>query len=71
MTSLIASHAFGTGEARVKYSSGAGKIQRAVLGYASEPAAVSAFSLNYSDAGLFGFHVVAKKSDIGKVNIFI
>ncbi len=29
--------------------------------------AVSSFNANYSDAGLFGFHVVADKSDAGKV----
>ena len=67
MASVIASHAFGTGAARVKYSSGVGRIQKAALPYASLPAAVSAFNANYSDAGLFGFHVVADKKDIGKV----
>jgi len=38
-----------------------------VSALASQPMAVSSFNANYSDAGLFGFHVVADKSDAGKV----
>jgi ubiquinol-cytochrome c reductase core subunit 2 len=67
LLSSLVSHAFGTGGPRVKYSSGGSKIEKSVSALASNPMAVSSFSANYSDAGLFGFHVVAGKSDIGKV----
>lgn len=47
----------------VKYGSGAGKLNQAVLG----AGAVSALNLNYSDAGLFGFVAAAPANDAGKV----
>ena len=68
MASGILSHAFGTGS-RIKWSAGASRISRAALPLASQPAAVSSFSLNYSDAGLFGFHIVADRDDAGKVSV--
>lgn len=61
------SHAFGTGGPRVKYSSGGSRLERTAAALASNPVAVSTFNSNYSDAGLFGFHVVAKSNDVGKV----
>lgn len=67
LLSSLVSHAFGTGGPRVKYSSGGSKIEKSVSALASSPMAVSSFNANYSDAGLFGFHVVANKSDVGKV----
>ena len=67
LVSAIVSHAFGTGGPRVKYSMGASKIEKSALSYANQPAAVSSFNANYSDAGLLGFHVVANKSDAGKL----
>lgn len=67
LLSALASHAFGTGGPRVKYSAGGSKVEKSVSALAAGPMAVSSFSANYSDAGLFGFHVVAGKSDVGKV----
>jgi hypothetical protein len=63
----VLAHAFGTGGPRVKYSLGGSRIEKAALSLASQPAAVSSFNANNSDAGLFGFHIVANKSDAGKV----
>lgn len=65
--SSLMSHAFGCGGPRVKYSAGGSRIEKAVSALASGPMAVSAFSSNYSDAGLVGFHVVANRTDVGKV----
>jgi len=67
LASGIVSHAFGTGGPRVKYSLGGSRVEKSVLGVASKPAAVSSFNNNYSDSGLFGFHVVATSKDVGKV----
>lgn len=67
LLSSLVSHAFGTGGPKIKYSSGGSKIEKSVSALASNPMAVSSFSVNYTDAGLFGFHVVAGKSDVAKV----
>lgn len=67
LASGIVSHAFGSVVNRVKYSSGSTKLAKAVLPLASEPAAISSFNANYTDSGLFGFHVVGDKKDIGKL----
>jgi len=67
VASAVLSHAFGTGGPRVKYSSGGSRLERTAAALASNPVAVSTFNSNYSDAGLFGFHVVAKSNDVGKV----
>ena len=66
----LASHLFGTGPQRVKYASSS-KLSKALLPLASQPFAASAFNFNYSDTGLFGFHLVADQNDVGKVAIFI
>jgi len=66
LASGILSHAFGTGP-RIKWNDGASRITRSCLPLASQPALVSTFNLNYSDAGLFGFHVVANRDDAGKL----
>lgn len=66
LASGILSQAFGTGP-RIKWSDGASRITRACLPLASKPALVSSFNLNYSDAGLFGFHVIADRDDTGKL----
>lgn len=65
--SQLVSHAFGTGGPRVKYSAGGSKMEKKVSALAQHPMAVSSFNTQYSDAGLLGFHVVADKSDVGKV----
>jgi len=67
LASAVVSHAFGTGGPRIKYSAGANRLERSVLSLSSQPAAVSSFNTNYSDSGLFGFHLVANSKDIGKV----
>jgi len=67
LASRVASYALGTGGARIKYSSGASRLERVVVPLAREPAAVSTFNFNYSDAGIFGVHVVGNKSDVAKV----
>jgi len=67
LLSALVSHAFGQGGPRVKYSSGGSRIEKSVSPLASNPMAVSSFNANYTDSGLFGFHVVANKSDVGKV----
>lgn len=67
LLSSLVSHAFGFGGPKVKYSSGGSRLEKSVSALANQPMAVSSFSSNYSDAGLLGFHVVADKSDVGKV----
>ena len=69
LASGILSHAFGTGP-RIKWNDGASRITRSCLPLASQPALVSSFNLNYSDAGLFGFQVIANRDDTGKVVAF-
>ena len=71
LASGIAAHAFGTGGPRVKYSAGGSKLEKTVLPSASNPAAVSSFNANYSDSGLFGFHLVTSSKDAGKVIFFL
>ncbi len=66
LASAIVNQAFGTGP-RVKWSDGANRVANAVLPLATEPASVSSFNVNYSDTGLFGFHVVTTTNDAGKV----
>jgi ubiquinol-cytochrome c reductase core subunit 2 len=63
----LLSHVFGTGGPRIKYSSGGSRVEKATAALASSPSAVSSFNASYSDAGIFGFHVVANKTDVGKV----
>lgn len=65
--SNLVSHAFGTGGPRVKYSAGGSKMEKSVAALAAGPMAVSAFNASYSDSGLLGFHVVAGRTDVGKV----
>ena len=65
--SAIAAHALGTGP-RVKYSANSGRVARAALPAAKNPALLSTFNSLYTDTGLFGFHVIANKSDVAKVN---
>ena len=67
LASALASHAFGTVFNRVKYSNGATRLSKSVLSLATQPAAVTSFNANYSDTGLFGFHLVGNKNEIGKV----
>lgn len=72
LLSSLLGHAFGTGGPRVKYSAGGSRMEKSASAVSSGPMAVSSFNVNYSDAGLFGFHVVAGKSDAAKVtkNVF-
>jgi hypothetical protein len=67
LASSLASHAFGAEGARIKYAIGSSKTTRAVLQLAKEPASLASFNANYSDQGLFGFHVIANKQDVGNV----
>jgi len=67
LASGVLSHAFGAEGPRIKYSTGYNKLSRAVGPHASQPALATSFNANYSDTGLFGFHVIANKSDVGKV----
>ena len=67
LASGIVCHAFGTGGPKVKYSLGGSKLEKSVLPAASNPAAVSAFNANYTDSGLFGFHLVVDSKDARKV----
>jgi len=67
LASGIVCNAFGTGGPRVKYSLGGSRLEKSVLPSARNPAAVSAFNANYSDSGLFGFHLVASSKDAGKL----
>lgn len=64
--SNIFSNALGNGP-RIKYSSGSNKLAKAVGAVASQPAMAGAFNANYSDAGLFGIHIIGQANDIGKV----
>lgn len=66
LLSSLASHAFGSGGPKIKYSAGGSKLEKSLSALAAEPLAVSSFSCNYTDGGLLGFHVVADKSDVGK-----
>lgn len=67
MATGIVSHAFGESPFRVKHSRGSSKLAKVAAAQSTEPASASAFNSNYSDTGLFGFHIVADKNDIGKV----
>ncbi|RNA42134.1 cytochrome b-c1 complex subunit mitochondrial [Brachionus plicatilis] len=67
LASALASHAFGSVYSRIKYSNGATRLSRSVLPLAREAAGVTSFNANYSDAGLFGFHLVGNTNDIGKL----
>ena len=67
LVSGVVSHALGENPFRVKYSRGSSKLAKVASSQASEPASVSTFNNHYSDTGLFGFHIVADKDDIGKV----
>lgn len=66
IASGIVSHAFGESPIRVKYSRGSSKLAKAVLSQTSDLVTVGTFNTNYSDTGLFGFHLVGDKNDIGK-----
>jgi ubiquinol-cytochrome c reductase core subunit 2 len=66
LAALLASHALGTGGERIKRSL-SNKLSRSLLQLAGQPASVSSFNLSYSDAGLFGFHIIANKHDVGKL----
>ncbi len=66
MAALLASHGLGTGGERIKRSL-SNKLSRSLLQIAGQPASISSFNLSYSDAGLFGFHIIANKNDVGKV----
>jgi hypothetical protein len=70
LAASLASHVFGAEGARVKYAAGSSKTTRAVLQSTKEPASLASFNINYSDAGLFGFHVIANKQDVGNVSNF-
>jgi ubiquinol-cytochrome c reductase core subunit 2 len=60
-------HAFGTGP-RVLHTAGSNRISKACLpGATHGPAMIAAFNMNYSDSGLFGFHVLANKGDAQNV----
>lgn len=67
LLSQLASHAFGTGGPRIPYSAGGSRLEKSVSALSANPMAVSAFSASYTDAGLLGFHVVANRTDVGKV----
>lgn len=67
LVSALASHAFGSVSGRIKYSNGASRLSRSVLPLARESAGVTSFNVNYSDSGLFGFHLIGSSNDIGKV----
>jgi len=62
----VLKHILGVGP-HVKYSSGASNLAKATNSAASNPHHVSAFTANYSDAGLFGITVTANNSDVVKV----
>lgn len=67
IAAAVLQNIMGTGP-RIKYSSNANaKITQAAAQATTNPFAVSTINLNYTDSGLFGFHVVAGKSDVGKV----
>lgn len=66
LASAVLSQALGTGP-RIKYSDGSNRLTRNVLPLATQPAAVSAFNLSYTDSGLFGVHVVSNRVDSGKL----
>ncbi|CAL1528690.1 unnamed protein product [Lymnaea stagnalis] len=68
LPSEVLKHILGTGP-HIKYSSGTATsaLGKAVLQATDSPFAVSSFSANYTDAGLFGFTAVAPKSEIEKV----
>lgn len=66
LVAALVSQAFGQPGQRIKYSSST-RLNRALLPLASQPASVSSFNLNYTDAGLFGFQVIANKNDAGKL----
>lgn len=66
LAASLASHAFGAGGERIKRSL-TNKLARALLPLAGQPASVSSFNISYSDAGLFGFHIVGNSHDIGKL----
>lgn len=51
----------------VKYSGGTSNLAKATAQVTDNPHSVSAFTANYSDAGLFGFTVIAKHTDAVKV----
>lgn len=67
LASGVVSHALGENPFRVKYSRGSSKLAKVASSQASEPASVSTFNNHYTDTGLFGFHIIADKNDIGKV----
>jgi len=63
----VLQHAMGTGP-RIKYSSNATtKITQAAAQATASPFAASTLNLNYTDSGLFGFHVVMQAADAGSV----
>jgi ubiquinol-cytochrome c reductase core subunit 2 len=66
LVSRIVSSALGTGP-RIKHSSGSSRLAKAIAPVASQTALATTFNANYSDAGLFGLHIVAQAADIGKV----
>jgi ubiquinol-cytochrome c reductase core subunit 2 len=48
-------------------NTGASRLNRAALKATSDPHSISALNVSYSDAGLFGFHVVASPASIRAV----
>jgi ubiquinol-cytochrome c reductase core subunit 2 len=63
----VLQRAMGT-ECFVKYGGvGASKLSQAAAQVTSSPYAVSALNVNYSDSGLFGFHVITEAADAEKV----
>jgi len=63
----ILQNLMGTGP-RIKYSSAPhAKISQAAAQATPNPFAASTINLNYSDNGLFGFHIISHSKDAGKV----
>lgn len=66
LTSSLLNEVLGNGPS-VKWSAGSSRLQRAAQAVADAPCVVSSFNLNYTEAGLFGVHIMCDKNDANKV----
>ncbi|CAF1113923.1 unnamed protein product [Adineta ricciae] len=66
LTSSLLNEIMGKGP-NIKWSSGSNRLQRAAQAVADAPCLVSSFNLHYTEAGLFGVHMMCDKNDANKV----
>lgn len=65
-TAMVLQMLMGT-DTRIKYTDSASRLSQALGQVTSKPFSVSCLNMNYSDSGLFGFHIQGDAGDIDKM----